>query len=512
MKESGFIFYFSGLETQPETTDKFLSAGKKIKGAMMSYLTFRGGKRHTDYLIRWRKEFGVKVMVDSGAHAFLYAENVESKVISSVAGGWHPINKEVEGLLKDPDKYVHEYMDWLEKNREAYDYAVELDIQKMVGQDKVDVWRDEFLARKIPIVIVLHPRAGDTVEVVRKWKAKGVEYFGRGEFTADNPADMAQLREMSGEGVKVHMFAFSPNNLSKYFDWIDSSDSSSWLAAGKLGQMVVAKGRTYEIVGVKDNPIMVHKAVNDLSAVLDKEEMEESIKARKYASLNFFSMMEMQKWLDTITHRPAYARQLATAASGETVLPTWVNDKDKLGRPKSIYLQSRFNNYRSGVYAREIQKNALECNNCVVKDVCPVFQTDALCYFTPHWQRLGAKTRNKDAIVNELADLIGQKHARLERARYFEAKLGGQTDRMVSQLENDLAKTLDLLDKVLYGNASGMKLNVLGAPGSMVQIGMNLNEALEQLRGDYGDDLTNRIRKRAIDAEAKVIADGGSES
>lgn len=501
-----FIYYFSGLETGPETTDKFLAAGKtKLKGAMMSFLTFRGNKRHTEWLVKWRKEYGVKVMVDSGAHAFLYAENVKSKAISNVAEGWHPVNSEVEGLLKDPDKYIHEYMDWLEANRDAYDYAVELDIQKMVGQEKVDAWREEFLARKIPVVIVLHPRAGDTVEVVRTWKAKGVTYFGRGEFTAGNVADMAQLREMAAEGVKIHMFAFSPTDLGKYLEWIDSSDSSSWLAAGKLGQVFPAKGRTYEIEGVKDNPILVHKIVNELSDVLDKAEMEESIKANKYAPLNWWNQIQMQKWIDTIAHKPAYTRQLATAAAGETVLPDWVTEKDKLGRPKSIYLQSRFNNYRSGVYARKIQENALMCNNCVVKDVCPAFQADAICYFTGEWKKLGAKTRNKDAIIGQLASLIGEKRARLERAKYFESILGGQQDKNVDKLENDLIKTLDVLDRVLYGNQPGVKLNVLNAPGSTVQIGVNLEQALEGLRSEYGDALTDKIKRRAIAAEAKVV-------
>lgn len=347
MVAKDFCFYFSGLETQPEVTDKFLTAGKlKLKGAMMSYLTFRGGQRHTDWLVKWKKDFGVKVMVDSGAHAFVYAENVEAKAMSSVVAGWHPVNSEVEVLLKDPDKYIHEYMDWLEAHRDAYDYAVELDIQKIVGQEKVDVWREEFIARKIPLVIVLHVRAGDNIETVRKWKGKGVDYFGYGEFSGENVQDMRLLREISAEGVKVHVFAFSPHDLGKYLEWMDSTDSSSWLSAGKLGQLVVAKGRSYETPGVKDSPILVMKAVSVLSEVLDKAEVEASIKAKKYAPLNFFNMMEMQKWIDTIAHKPAYARQLATAAKGETVLPDWVNEKDKMGRPKSIYLQSRFNNYR----------------------------------------------------------------------------------------------------------------------------------------------------------------------
>jgi hypothetical protein len=506
MKPDGFTYYFSGLENGIEKTEKFFEAGKKIKGGMMSYMTFRGQKKYGDFLVRFRKQYGGKVMIDSGAHAFISMENIASGTMTDV---WHPQNKQVgKWGPEEIEKYAHDYMDWLEANRDAYDWAVELDIQKSVGQDKVDAWREEFIARKIPIVIVLHPRAGDTIEVVRKWKAKGVTYFGRGEFDKKDMRDMTQLREMNAEGVKVHIFAFSPQDLGKYLDLVDSTDSSSWLSPGLVATLVTAKGRTYETTEIKSGPILTKVAMNRVSEVLDKKEVDDSIARKTYLILSWYNMFELQKWIDSLTYKPAYTAQLDRAERGETKLPDWVKDKDKFGRPKSIYLQSRFNNYRSGVYAREIQKNALECNTCAVRNVCPVFEAGSLCYFTPYWKRLGKSTRNKEQIINVLAELIGDKYERLERGKYFEAKLGeGQLDKSVSQLEMDLAKTLELMDKVVYGNQQGTKVNMM--PGSQAIIGVNLNTALEELRTEYGDPIANKIRRRIEKpveiVEAKVI-------
>lgn len=506
-----YVYYFSGLETGIDTTEAYFKAGRKIKGGMFSFLTFKGNKTHSDWLKRFRANYGGKVMIDSGAHAFVYAENIEAGTIKE---GWHPVNSQVAPMLKNPallDAYVKDYMDWLEANRDAYDYAVEMDIQKVVGQEKVDEWREEFLKRKIPLVIVLHPRAGDSIDTLKTWKAKGVTYFGRGEFDKENPQDMKMLREMSAEGVKVHIFAFSPTDLGQFLDYIDSSDSSSWLAAGKLAQLMTAKGRRCEGSPIKESPIMLRKAVQVVTAdgVVSKEEVDKMVKEKKYLYLNWYNMFEMQKWIDTLTHKPAYAAQLASAESGETNLPAWVNEKDKFGRPKSIYLQARFNNYKSGVYAKEIQKHALMCNNCVVKDTCPVFQADALCYFTPYWKRLGGKTRNKEAIVGVLAELVGDMHERLERGRYFEDQAGGMIDKSVSQLENDLVKTLEVLNRVVNGSGQGLGVGILNQAGGKIAIGGDIDKALIQIRGEFGDALADKITRRAkleaVPVEGEVV-------
>ncbi|MEM2963272.1 MAG: Hsp70 family protein, partial [Candidatus Anstonellales archaeon] len=50
---------------------------------------------------------------------------------------------------------------------------------------------------------------------------------------------------------------------------IDSADGSSWLSAGKLGTILVARGTTYENIDIENNPIMVKKAINsDITKVI----------------------------------------------------------------------------------------------------------------------------------------------------------------------------------------------------------------------------------------------------
>jgi hypothetical protein len=230
-------------------------------------------------------------------------------------------------------------------------------------------------------------------------------------------------------------------------------------------------------------------------------------------------LIELQKWVDANNAEPGYKQVQALAADGKTPTPEWVGDKDRFGRAKEIYLKSRFNALKSGMYAKTLQQNALECNQCIVGSgngatpVCPAYEAGAVCAFIPIWRKTGAKTRNQDQIIRKLEEIIAEKYVRYQRASLMESMAGGATDAAVSMFENDLAKLLELLHRVKYGAPGGMKVALaMGKEGMIAGISMNADAVLEDVRKEYGDSLADKIKRRYEDTEAKVIEDGGNGS
>jgi hypothetical protein len=511
--------YFSGFESSWPDLVKLEESTleHKPKAVMMSYMHMQGKSTAWQQLKEFRSKYGGKVMIDSGAFSFLNNDvaeqgkaNASSRDIRTSEGAREWTGKE--------DEYVHNYMKWAEENRDAYDWLVELDIQKLVGQEKVDAWREEWLAKGLPIVFVMHSNAGDTIETARKWKEKGCKYFGLGSgWTKDNAGDRLFLQQLSECGF-VHMFAFTPADLFSYGKWITSVDSTSWLQAGKQASLFIAKGK--KLSGHEDlrhKPIILHQIMKEpVMQLFTQEERERAVKEHRYRILNFYNLIELQKWVDNNNEEPGYKTAVDLANAGGTPLPMWAGDTDRLGRSKVIYAKSRFNALKSGMYARELQKSALECNNCIVNDKCPVFEKDALCFFIPTWRKMGGSTRNQEQITRKMEDLIADKFVRYQRASYMEARLGGATDSAVSQFENDLLKAMELLYRVKYGMpGAGMKV-ALNMTKDGVQVGMALNteQILADVQAEYGDRLVEKIRKRAkaVDIEAKEVTDGGEPS
>ena len=501
MSKLDFTLYFSGTENVMEDIFKFCDNGYRIKGVMVTYFSLRGNEKLAQQLKVFREKYRGKVMIDSGAHAFLFKDRVENKKDNTMTEGWHPVSKSATKLLsskEDLEAYVHEYMDWLDTHRESYDYAVELDIQKLVGNEKVDEWRKEFLERGLNVLLVAHRNIREGMDFVHKWKALGCDYFGVGDFDKKDASSVAFIKKAMQEGVKLHIFAFTPNDLFKYVDWITSVDSTSWLSGEKLKALFMAQRKSLSSYRIEENPLQLKKALVDkFFDVVGRGRVEEEKSRGRYRFISFWNMWQMQKWADDNTKVPKYKKQLELAKQGKMVLPDWVYDKDKFGRPKSIYLQSRFNNYRSGVYARKLMDFALECDNCVVKDTCPVYQPQALCYFTPLFKKLGKNTRNKEQIIRTLQDVISDKMMRYQRGKLFEAQSGGVIDRQVTQLEDSLIKSLEVLHTIMYGKQPvGTQINMLNQEGSKVEITANIDEALKELAQDYGEDFMEGVKKR----------------
>jgi hypothetical protein len=497
------VIYSSGIEGSEEHLIKMIEAGYPVKYLMASYLSLRKKPESIEKIKLMRSKYGVNIYLDSGAHALVYAEMAENKMLSD---SWHPINKEVEEIKSDPDKYVKEYMDFLENNKDLYDVAVELDIQVIVGNDKVNEWREEFIRRGIPIMFVLHLRAGDNKELIEGWKSKGINYIGFGEIAGNEIKIKSLTKNAQDIGMKVHWFAYTPLDVFRKCN-ADTTDSTSWLAATKTANLYTHRGKQISMWNARENPLKLKSILkDDLFKLFDQKDFERRLKENKFFYFSFYSLKEIALWneANNANGEKKYEKQLTLAEGNQMPLPAWAKEFDKMGRPKSIYLGSRYNATKHAVTAKGLHQWALVCHNCAINDKCPVASTDPendLCFFLPHWRNLGEHTRNKEQLTKTLEDIVANDIVRLNYAVYQEQILGGGIDKSTLALQAQLAKELELLArfKGLAGN-----INVMNVDKQQINFG-DMEKDLITIRNQYGEEFEQRVKKKLKEGE---IVDG----
>ncbi len=376
--------YFSGIEGSLRELKILFEAGYKISNLMTSYASFRKNPGFIEELRKMKEKYKFKLMVDSGAHAFLFAFNVKNKKISK---GWHEEAQIVSEFKGRETEYFEEYFKWLVDNIGFYDYAIELDIAVIVGEEVINNWRQRLAAAKLPIVYVLHANAGDTFTTVKEFKNLGATYIGIGALPEEFNKMLMFSREIKKEGMKVHIFAYTPKELFKHKDLFDSVDSTSWLSGSKLAKAVELKGKSLSDVNLKEDKLKKMSLLrNKFFDTFDRKVVEEKTKGNQYWYFNFWNMYQYQKWADTNNGVKGYTKQLKEIEEGILPAPSWMNNFDKNGMPKTKYLASRFNNWKSGVYAKGIQSMAMYCDMCPVggqsatgEPLCPKYGAGELC-------------------------------------------------------------------------------------------------------------------------------------
>ena len=499
--------YFSGIEGSLDELKVMFDNGYKINNLMTSFASFRRIPKFIEELKEMKDKYKFKLIVDSGAHAFLFALNVKNKKITK---GWHDeaqIVKEFEGR---EEEYFEEYFNWLDTHRDYYDYAVELDIATVVGEEKVSEWRKKLAESKLPIIYVLHANAGDTFKTVEYFKELGATYIGIGALPEEFNKMLMFAREIRKNGMSVHIFAFTPKELFKYKDILSSVDSTSWLSGSKLAKAVELKGKSLVDVNLKEDKLKKMSILRDkFFDMFGRKKVEEKTKGNQYWYFNFWNLSQYQKWADKNNGVKGYTKQLQEIEEGVLPAPSWMNNFDKNGMPKTKYLASRFNNYRSGAFAKGIQSMAMFCDMCPVggqsatgEPLCPKYGAGEVCFFLPYWKKLGMNTRNKQQVVRTLEDLVAEAIVRWQFAR-FQEQLTGVIDKNVTALYKELVSSLELYNRVAFGVQNVNTLNMLNIGDNKVQVSMNFDDALEKVREVYGEKLSKKIEKKITEAYEK---------
>ncbi|MEM0142766.1 MAG: hypothetical protein QXL94_02235 [Candidatus Parvarchaeum sp.] len=506
---------FSGIEGSMRELNTMFEAGYKVNNLMCAYSSFRNNEKFLNELEALKKKFGFKLYVDSGAHAFIFSKNVAKK---EKGKGWHEEAKVAAEFKGKEEEYFNEYFEWLKTHKDFYDYAVEFDIQSVIGNEKVDEWRDELFQSGLPIIYVVHTQAGDTLELVKKWKERGATYIGMGETVLDETKARLIGRGAIQLGLKVHVFGFTPKNLYTYRDMMTSVDSSSWLAGSKLAKAVVLKGKALQEVDLKEDKLRKMSLLKEnFFDCFGRETVEKKTAGNQYWYFNFWNLWQMQKWSDINNGVRGYTKQLEAIEEGKLPMPSWANNFDKNGLPKKKYLASRFNNWKSGVYAKSIQNMSLYCDMCPVggasatgSPLCVKYEAGGLCYFLPHWKKLGMNTRNKEQVVRTLEELVADAMVRYQYARYQE-QLTGVIDKNVSAMYRELVTSMELYNRVAFGIQNVSTLNMLNVGDNKVQVNVGFDASLEKVRELYGDNLAKRIEKKIKNVESEQEKENDSE-
>jgi hypothetical protein len=127
------------------------------------------------------------------------------------------------------------------------------------------------------------------------------------------------------------------------------------------------------------------------------------------------------------------------------------------------------------------------CSECGISEKCPAFVEDAVCEYEKGWRKF-SPMRNKELVLINLEEVIKEKTYRYNRARAFEDKDGGYLDKTVSQLENDLAKLIQMYNDIKFPHAMvEMTKNETVNIVSMQQLINQLPEKYDEVREKWAN-------------------------
>lgn len=154
--------------------------------------------------------------IDSGAHSFFGCAGISTQ-------SHHNSKKDKGVLMPEPNEYMMEYLVWLKRHYHLFDYFVELDIQAIVGMEKVRYWRRRLEREGLwdKCIPCLHscdsPAQWD--ETIHSAASKYVGFEGLRNRKVNIPY-MRLLRQCYNLGVRVHGFALTNGEiLEQYPFW-----------------------------------------------------------------------------------------------------------------------------------------------------------------------------------------------------------------------------------------------------------------------------------------------------
>lgn len=193
-------------------------------------------KKTADFI----KSKNYTTVIDSGAHSFFAHKGISATP-----------HIKVKGNQKDPDSYFSDYLSFIKQYYNYFSYFVELDIQDIVGKDKVEKWRNEY--RKLGIadkIIKVHHSINTRSEFEDLVKCSESRYIGIEGFRQNLPKLKYNsfIKYCYENKCKIHGFAMIKINVLRQLPFysVDSSRISSSYRYGTIdkfinGKLIIAK-------------------------------------------------------------------------------------------------------------------------------------------------------------------------------------------------------------------------------------------------------------------------------
>lgn len=400
--------FFAGAESHYK---KLLDMG--VKNIMFSFWSIREkGEENFWEVLREVKKQGCTIMIDSGAHSFFTSTGINIRTFG----------KRKTKIDVSIDQYVKEYIDWLKKavGMKLIDYYVELDVDKIVGIEKVKAWREEMKANGLNPLLVWHDSMTRT-----EWEemCKNNKYVCLADVF-NTPHKVPVMIDIAKKyKTKVHGFALTQLDLLTKVP-LYSVDSTTWLSGSRYGLTFVFRSNKLESYGSEEKDVrkkLKEKAEQkglDFNKILrdDGEEVDK---------FNISQWLDFQDYLDKLWSGKEYWSEDMVAVAKE--IKTEKFKRDEKGR----FVEGNYAAFKKGLWARK--HKIIDCDSCYIKDRCEFYQEGMLC---AHRKFLIKKYKTRDIkeVMNRMWDELEDIDRRLELAKWFEVKDGGILDKSIDRL------------------------------------------------------------------------------
>ena len=430
------------------------------------------------------KNAGIETIVNTNYDYYLSSDSKREKFAD--------YRKYVEGFLAKYDSLI--------------DNVYISDIYKFIGEEIFDM-----VSAKTIFPVNLDINESDMDRIANAGIRKVHLYWTTSKAFSWHPKAKNFVLELKKRNLEVCLWNYSKKDLNRLKN-IDYVNVKLWRSGTKFGRMLILKNKVLEEAVIADSPMALSTMLSHpIWKEFNSDTVKNQIAQKNYRYVDVWNLLTYCNWLDANTEKPpAYMETVEIANRTDTPLPDWINGKDKRGESKLKYLNSRFNNLKTGKNAKIVSKNALMCDNCVVQKTCPIFEAGSVCGFLPYWNRMRIKDRNADTVMKNMEEVLSNKLARYERAKFMEMANGGDLDVRVSQMENDLIKSFEIYNKVLTGGNRGGNLNVLQI-GDNKMVVADIKTELENLQKTYGQEVIKKIRQK-VGVTENGNTDGNSDN
>lgn len=416
MRNDGFTLFFSGVEPEPN----FEVASSVTQNVLLSYYYIRRrGKKEIEE--RLHKNKGMKILIDSGAFTFFKDTKFHSKPLE-----WW-------------EKYIENYVDFIKTHKENIFACVELDIDSIVGSEKVDEWREKYfypLEEEGVKVIYLYHLDKDLQHfesLCRRHSYVGFSYIELKNTLETQDERDYLVQEIFNIAKKyktaIHGFAITGNRLLLSYPFF-SADSTSYLIGAQFGKITFFEGgklHHLEKDEWKASYMEKLKAMGLKQKLLEVENPYELIKA------NAISYKKFEEHIRNLMFAQRYWRErvntkytLPDVEWFSTDMSDWKTKLDEAGIDSNISEQVGITILQDFYI---INSNAPEISSYTIDDLmelCSLFNAVGTEYNTKEKCLKFLKQAIKDHLDgkrNELADLqrpADTDRMALERENYIQ--------------------------------------------------------------------------------------------
>lgn len=220
------------------------------------------------------EEMGVKFFVDSGAYSFI--SNLEFQ----------------DYTIEQWEKYIESYLRWIEKHRSIVFAFASLDLEYLVGGEKVQEWNEKYfepfmLRTGIPVCFVYHDNATKLTweQYCQRYPYVGISWGGLDTQGNDLNYGIQKLKVAEKYGAVAHGMAMTQTALLTKLPFY-TVDSTTWLVGLQYGEINFWTGKKMSrLKKDKWKGAMLHQVVAkgfDEQKLLD-EDKEEMIRVNVHA-------------------------------------------------------------------------------------------------------------------------------------------------------------------------------------------------------------------------------------